>query len=141
MGALQFELTCAEPRPASFQLLSKRSSMANRVNTKAKSKAWGIYFPKTPRTQILKWKRTMREFVQSGKATMTVPDVSNSRIDLVWERPIRHIFNTHRQFAALMETAIENQGLPLISMWRPTLSWWRKIVTTSGRTVKTHGLS
>ena len=42
----------------------------------------------------------MRELVQSGKAAVTVRDVSNHRIDLVWERPV-----TFASAARLVELA------------------------------------
>ena len=74
--------------------------MVNRLNKKVKSKSWFIYFPKKPQTQILKWKRILRELVQSGKAAVTVRDVSNHRIDLVWERPV-----TFASAARLVELA------------------------------------
>ena len=74
--------------------------MVNRLSKKVKSKSWCIYFPKKPQTQIRKWKRTVRELVQSGKAAVTVRDVSNHRIDLVWERPV-----TFASAARLVELA------------------------------------
>ena len=60
--------------------------MVGRVEKGRRYERWAFYLPSGPRLQ--KWKRCLREVVEAGRVGVQIVEVSASRIDLIWPRPV-----------------------------------------------------
>ena len=60
--------------------------MVNRKDAPLRSARWCLYFPRTHHTR--KWKRLLREVVESGRAGVIFRDLSNLKVHLVWPQAV-----------------------------------------------------